>query len=63
MIIRMMMRMVMRMTKGMMRMVIMMTLGGDDEDDMKSWSLCESNVPQLLDLAPNEAGNLNEVYE
>ena len=53
----------MRMTKGMMRMVIMMTLGGDDEDDMKSWSLCESNVPQLLDLAPNEAGNLNEVYE
>ena len=34
-----------------------------DEDDMKSWSLCESNVPQLLDLAPNEAGNLNEVYE
>ena len=30
---------------------------------MKSWSLCKSNVPQLLDLAPNEAGNLNEVYE
>ena len=30
---------------------------------MKSWSLCESNVPQLLDLAPNEAGNLNDVYK
>ena len=46
---RMMMTVVMRMTKGMMR--------------MKSWLLCESNVPQLLDLAPNEAGNLDEVYE
>ena len=30
---------------------------------MKSWSLCESNVPELLDLAPYEAGNLKEVYE